>query len=836
MEDKKVEVDAGDGTAHVTFNLPLHENNYNNHNTIPTQPQSQRYFTDELSTPSPNYCYPTERLGRLHNSNTTYTTPSPTIHEVVGGGGGPSSSLAEVTPAFLRRAAQELGVTKSINAAMHSRAGRGGGGRDNIHNDIISIVPPNSLLNNHTTATRGLEDRITDTSFYGADASALDGTFVSIRDLNDDDDVPSINYDNDNGHLLWDGGDMVNHGIIIGGGGVDHPNEKTSLLQQSGHKRKGGSVFGSQMEEVDRRERNKIRRTRNWNCFTDWVSNIQQTLLRVNNEDHLNRSGQRVFAKQRVFSLFLIGALCFHMTLSGLHDLFLRYIAYRNPISDGEEVEINWNGEGEYIPPYWLSFEGRVFNPLIGPGARTLTAFGALVPGLVLSNGQGWRVMTALFEESSFVQLILHIWALKTTIGGQMTGLEWRCGTLLVSCIYVISALIGSAWVIAVDSGHVITTSGMGISGLLVASFVERACYPETSKDDGDESNDPILHNSNGGSNNAVVSSSSNEQFLFQQPNAKKKKYRDPFLNIASPALLLVSDMCLSWWAAYSSLPGTAMSALTGLACALLLFVGHPPSPAGNYDGNGNNDLHFNEYLSPQPSAPRRYVRHGKDDDSASTDTSVDAGRFAFRTPLMRRSIMGDDDDDEDEPMGMRSALRKRNSNGLSEKSSAVKGRRMSSLEKRNNTSSASRIISRVIGVLLTLLLTLIPASLIATGDGPTSEVTRAAILGCKPMRILYKADYNADYNSDILECAGGCIPLSRVRVARKNEDMRPGRCDSAGYQCLQQSGTMTLRGYVADLGIYVLPSSNGSCGDTNEVDGEGHTDDTNADANGDAQ
>lgn len=377
-----------------------------------------------------------------------------------------------------------------------------------------------------------------------------------------------------------------------------------------------------------------------------------------------------------------------------------------------------------------------------------------------------------------------------------------------------------------------ITTSGMGISGLLVASFVEGVCYPETSKDDGDESNDLIRHKGNGGSNNAVVSSTSNEEFIFQQPSVRKKKYRDPFLNIGSPLLLLVSDMCLSWWAAYSSLPGTVMSALTGLACALLLFVGHPPSPAGNYDGNGTiNDLHFNEYLSPQPSAPRRYGEHGKDDDSASTDTSVDAGRFAFRTPLMRRSIMGDDDDEDEPLMGMRSALRKRNSNGLSEKSSAVKGRRISSLETRNNAFSASRVIARVIGALLTLLLILIPASLIATGDGPTSEVTRASILGCKPMRILYKADYNADSNSDVLECAGGCIPLSRVRVARKNEDMRPGRCDSAGYQCLQQSGTMTLRGYVADLGIYVLPSSeDGSCGDTNEVDGE------TTDANGDAQ
>ena len=449
-----------DGTSsssqHVTFNLPLHENNYYNDNAVLTQPQAQHYFT-EFSTPSPNY-YPSERLGRLHNSNNTYTdTPSPTIHDAAGGGGGgPSSTLTEVTPAFLRRAAQELGVTQSINAAMYSRAHK---------NITTTMIPPNSLINNHTTTTRG-EERITDSSFYGADASALDGTFVSIRDLNDDDDVPSVNDDNNNNgdnygqqQLQWNSSTfaatMVNHGVIIGssGGSVDHPpNEKTSLLQQARQKSKGGSVFSSQMEEVDRRERNKIRRTQNWNCFTDWVSNIQQTLLVVNDQ-HSGGGGQR-FIKQRMFSLFMMGVLCFHMTLCGMHDLFLRYIAYRNPISDEEEVEINWNGEGEYIPPYWLSFDGRVFNPLIGPGARTLTAFGALVPGLVLSNGQGWRVMTALFEESSLVQMMLHIWALKTIIGGQMTGLEWRRGTLLVSCIYLISALIGSAWVIAVDSGH----------------------------------------------------------------------------------------------------------------------------------------------------------------------------------------------------------------------------------------------------------------------------------------------------------------------------------------------------------------------------------------------
>jgi hypothetical protein len=91
----------------------------------------------------------------------------------------------------------------------------------------------------------------------------------------------------------------------------------------------------------------------------------------------------------------------------------------------------------------------------------------------------------------------------------------------------------------------------------------------------------------------------------------------------------------------------------------------------------------------------------------------------------------------------------------------------MISLES-NDSFSASRVIARVIGVLLALLLTLVPASIIATGEGPSSEVTRASVLGCRPMRILYKADDKSDF----FECAGGCIPLSRERIAQNNGGM----------------------------------------------------------------
>ena len=95
---------------------------------------------------------------------------------------------------------------------------------------------------------------------------------------------------------------------------------------------------------------------------------------------------------------------------------------------------------------------------------------------------------------------------------------------------------------------------------------------------------------------------------------------------------------------------------------------------------------------------------------------------------------------------------------------------------------SASRLIARMIDMILALLLTLIPASLIVTGEGPSAEATRASVLGCRPMRILNKQDNN----SDRFECAGGCIPLSKERIARRNKGMQVERCNTIGYRCWQ--------------------------------------------------
>mmetsp|Transcript_6155 Transcript_6155/g.11238 ORF Transcript_6155/g.11238 Transcript_6155/m.11238 type:complete len:269 (-) Transcript_6155:719-1525(-) len=247
---------------------------------------------------------------------------------------------------------------------------------------------------------------------------------------------------------------------------------------------------------------------------------------------------------------------------------------------------------------------------------------------------------------------------------------------------------------------------------------------------------------------------------------------------------------------------------MAGAACALLLFVGNPPS--GFFDTIANQDLLLTVDAPPPPPAPKFGGGGNWRDDDDSADTSIGSGRQTFNTPLMRRSILADEDEEE-APLGTRSSMRKRNANSSSAKTSRSKGHI-------NNKQpfSASRAIARVTGVLMALFLTLIPASLVATMEGPLNEATRASVLGCRPMRILYKEDDD----TDLFECAGGCIPLSRERIARKNEGMRVGRCDTIGYRCWQQSGTMSLQNYGVNIGIYVVPSADGSCGDEAGDDG----------------
>ena len=622
-----------------------------------------------------------------------------------------------------------------------------------------TVVPPASIGVRHHPRQ---ED-----SFTNADASALDSTFVSIRDLNEEDDVPSVNH--------------LTHTATYDG---TFPTERTSLLGEM----KWRGTFFPKVEKEDRREKRRmamnqrgplagilwglgsfLEEERGWT----WDSHPAGVVP-------VRRLERRIFLK-----LWMM-VVCFHMMLCALHDVFVRYVSYRN----GDEVGVSWDGEGVYSPPYWVLGEGRMMNPLIGPGSRTLAAFGALVPGLVLAKGGWWRVLTALGETSSLTELVLHVVVLKSVIGSSF-GLESKRGFFAVVFFYVVCAILGSIWAMAVDPGRLVTSSGMAVMGLLAAAMVEQYWFQSNKEEDG-----PIesSHNDLGGSHN-VVSSTSNEQFSFQQP----KKDRGFSIKATNSSVLLLMEILVSWLAPYQSLGGTIAAAATGVSLALIIFVGKSPDTS-RLD---NTDLLFHETPPPPPSsaAPWR-------DDDDSADSSFGSGRQPFTTPVMRKSMFTDEE--EEEPYGPKSMLRKRKSNGSDTKSTPA---RYISIHPNKPYHSTIPVLWRVIGIFMALLLTLIPAILIAASEDPSSETIRASILGCKPMRIVYRQDDN----SDTFQCAGGCVPLSGAKVAQKKENMQYGRCDTIGFRCMEGSGTMILRHYELDVGLYGVPMSDGSCASTDD-------------------
>ncbi|KAL7545084.1 hypothetical protein ACHAWF_015277 [Thalassiosira exigua] len=255
--------------------------------------------------------------------------------------------------------------------------------------------------------------------------------------------------------------------------------------------------------------------------------------------------------------------------------------------------------------------------------------------------------------------------------------------------------------------------------------------------DDDDEETDAARNGSEAG----AIASSSNEQFTHRPPGPRKRRRHGP-LGAGSPSLLLLLEVLTSRRSAHASHLGTVAGAAIGAA--------YPSRPS----------------FLPSPPPPPPPARDGWRDDDDSADTSVGGGpggRHVFDTPPIRRSM----------PLGTRAALRRRGA-GRGAPSTATINEGSATPDKGARPFSATRAVARVVGALLAILLTLIPASLIATGRGLSYETTRVSVLGCRPMRILYQED---DANGgEAFECAGGCIPLSREATARRRELRRKSK------------------------------------------------------------
>lgn len=168
-----------------------------------------------------------------------------------------------------------------------------------------------------------------------------------------------------------------------------------------------------------------------------------------------------------------------HFILMALYNTFIRYKKHRlgymnsnNGNGNGDET----NGDGSdagsaVLPPYWLSYVGRIYNPAIGPNVETLLLFGGFHPVLVVdgmdfidgltnnddgssggrssivynsdggsssNSGDWWRFGIGAICCTSVVQIICNIFVL-TFLG----GMEHEIGSWNILVVYSLSVLSG---------------------------------------------------------------------------------------------------------------------------------------------------------------------------------------------------------------------------------------------------------------------------------------------------------------------------------------------------------------------------------------------------------
>lgn len=134
----------------------------------------------------------------------------------------------------------------------------------------------------------------------------------------------------------------------------------------------------------------------------------------------------------------------FWLSMMGLHDLYLGYIAMRR-------------GVDPLYPVGWLSLS----FPFLGPSARTLSRFGAFIPAKLILSREVWRFVSALFLSTSVVEFMVVLWAWsflrRAGIAPSILG------------IYLLAALTGEIWMVAFNPHGISGAVPFGTCGVLCA-------------------------------------------------------------------------------------------------------------------------------------------------------------------------------------------------------------------------------------------------------------------------------------------------------------------------------------------------------------------------------
>jgi rhomboid protease GluP len=112
---------------------------------------------------------------------------------------------------------------------------------------------------------------------------------------------------------------------------------------------------------------------------------------------------------------------------------------------------------------------------LLEPTVATLVAFGALMPNLVLHYGEWYRLLSAPFLQADAGHIVMN--GIALVLAGRT--LERLIGRAWFGTVYVVGALTGSLFSLALNSDQLISVGASGaIMGLFAAMLVVSAHFP----------------------------------------------------------------------------------------------------------------------------------------------------------------------------------------------------------------------------------------------------------------------------------------------------------------------------------------------------------------------
>mmetsp|Transcript_8103 Transcript_8103/g.12097 ORF Transcript_8103/g.12097 Transcript_8103/m.12097 type:complete len:673 (+) Transcript_8103:218-2236(+) len=521
-------------------------------------------------------------------------------------------------------------------------------------------------------------------------------------------------------------------------------------------------------------------------------------------------------------SSFLLYGTTTHFTLMALYNTFLHYQAQRlHAVTNGSLY-----GEG-YTPPYWFSYAGRIYNPMVGPNAPTLILFGALHP--VLALDEWWRMITALFCCTSVVDLCVTLFLLRVMQEEEFMMGSWNLFFCFGICSFMgaLSNIMDMSWsaaedtaaaaafdangyegdyVYALDSASVTGLGGAGIVGVMCAVLTKQF-YINRSMD--------MNMDLDGAKGNAGKGSSVNAHVRVRVRSLSCLSWR----GWGYPQLAIALQILGGLFLPFKALPSIIGGILMGFACGL--FIVGPKMNSHdwnitNYDADSQSSSvasDLEEAFSPRINTPPRF---GYDDSPNPPPSSSSKG--GLDTPIMRRSILtSPEEDDEFDMMQSLNApggLKQRNNKSKSNFSYEDRSLDSHSANEHQSYQYGNRATSsyctearlRFIGLMCGLLM--ITFSVLYIGiflDLPSEQAITDSLYGCHTMHSLYVLQQdegnemddgamNANMIGETI-CGEVCIPtsifgqvMSGVSSSNGGATLQSGMCNQEGYGCQYMS------------------------------------------------